>query len=146
VCRESHRSCGRLSHVASEKRRQRRSNVRQKPGVHHYTNPSNQRAAATVDVKAPQQMVPDEFCVGWLCKSRSCGRVIAIAATAPGGKPAAEFDDQLTAVKCRIVGMKICTTGALEANRSTARTMSGSRGNAGSSKAVVNCAPSGGAQ
>jgi hypothetical protein len=52
-----------------------------------------------IDVKAPQQMVPDEFYVGWLCKSRSCGRVIAIAAT-PGGKPAAEFGDQLTAVKC----------------------------------------------
>jgi hypothetical protein len=53
-----------------------------------------------VDVKAPQQMVPDELYVGWLCKSRSCGQVIAIAATELGGKPAADFDDQLTAIKC----------------------------------------------
>jgi hypothetical protein len=53
-----------------------------------------------VDVKAAQQMVPDELYVGWLCKNRPCGRVIAIAATAPGGKAATDFDDQLTAIKC----------------------------------------------
>jgi predicted RNA-binding Zn-ribbon protein involved in translation (DUF1610 family) len=52
-----------------------------------------------VDVRAPQQMMPGEVYVGWLCKNRSCGRVIAIAATAPGGK-APDFDDQLTAIKC----------------------------------------------
>ena len=51
-----------------------------------------------VDVKAPQQMVPDERYVGWLCKK--CGRVIAIADTMPGGKAPAEFDDPLTAIKC----------------------------------------------
>jgi predicted RNA-binding Zn-ribbon protein involved in translation (DUF1610 family) len=53
-----------------------------------------------VDVRAAQQMVPEELYVGWLCKNRSCGRLIAIAATAPGGKALTDFDDQLTAIKC----------------------------------------------
>jgi hypothetical protein len=53
-----------------------------------------------VDLRAPQQMVPGELYVGWACKNRSCGFVIAIATTASGGKAPAEFDDQLTAVKC----------------------------------------------
>jgi len=53
-----------------------------------------------VDVRAPQQMVAGEVYLGWLCKNRSCGQVIAIAATAPGGKPLTDFDDQLTAIKC----------------------------------------------
>jgi hypothetical protein len=53
-----------------------------------------------VDVKTPQHMEPGELHVGWLCKNRSCGLVIAIAATLPGGKAPAEFDDPLTAIKC----------------------------------------------
>jgi hypothetical protein len=53
-----------------------------------------------IDVRATQQMVPGEVYVGWLCKNRSCGRVIAIAATPPGGKALTDFDDQLTAIKC----------------------------------------------
>jgi hypothetical protein len=53
-----------------------------------------------VDVRAPRQMVPGEMYVGWLCKNRSCGRVIAIGTTAPGGKGASDVDDQLTAIKC----------------------------------------------
>jgi predicted RNA-binding Zn-ribbon protein involved in translation (DUF1610 family) len=53
-----------------------------------------------VDVRAPQQMVPGEVYVGWLCKNRSCGRVMAIAATAPGSKALTEVVDQLTAIKC----------------------------------------------
>jgi hypothetical protein len=53
-----------------------------------------------VDVRAPQQMVPAEIYVGWLCKNRSCGRVIAIAAAASGGKASTDFDDQLAAIKC----------------------------------------------
>ena len=53
-----------------------------------------------VDVRAPQQMVSEELYVGWLCKNRSCGLVIALAATAPGGKAVSDFDDQLTAIKC----------------------------------------------
>jgi hypothetical protein len=53
-----------------------------------------------VDVRASQQMVPGEVYVGWLCKNRSCGQVIALAAAAPGGKALTDFDDQLTAIKC----------------------------------------------
>ena len=53
-----------------------------------------------VDVRVPQQMVPGEVYVGWLCKDRSCGLVIATAATTPGIKAPADFDDQLTAIKC----------------------------------------------
>jgi|SRR5271155_1787829 len=53
-----------------------------------------------VDVTAPQRMAPGELYVGWLCKNRSCGLVIAIADTTPGGKTPAEFDDPLTAIKC----------------------------------------------
>ncbi len=53
-----------------------------------------------VDVRAPRQMVPGEIYEGWLCKNRSCGKVIAIGVAAPGGKANAEFDDQLTAIKC----------------------------------------------
>jgi hypothetical protein len=53
-----------------------------------------------VDVRAPQQMVSGELYVGWLCKNRSCGLVIAVAATASGDKAVTAFDDQLTANKC----------------------------------------------
>lgn len=54
-----------------------------------------------VDVRAPRQMVPGDLYVGWLCKNRSCGLVIAIAPVPQGGKAAlTEFDDQLTAIKC----------------------------------------------
>jgi hypothetical protein len=52
-----------------------------------------------VEVRPRQQMVAGEVYVGWLCKNRSCGQVIAIAGTATGGK-ALDFDDQLTAIKC----------------------------------------------
>jgi hypothetical protein len=45
-------------------------------------------------------MVPGELYVGWLCKNRSCGRVIAVAAASPDGKGSSDFDDQLTAIKC----------------------------------------------
>jgi predicted RNA-binding Zn-ribbon protein involved in translation (DUF1610 family) len=53
-----------------------------------------------VDIKAAQQMLPGDVYIGWLCKNRSCARVIAIASTAPGGKAATDLDDQLTAIKC----------------------------------------------
>jgi predicted RNA-binding Zn-ribbon protein involved in translation (DUF1610 family) len=55
-----------------------------------------------VDVRAPRQMVPGELYVGWPCKR--CGQIIAITATAPGGKTPADFDDPLTAIKCRHCG------------------------------------------
>jgi hypothetical protein len=57
-----------------------------------------------VDVRAPRQMVPGELYVGWLCKNRPCGLVIAIAATPAGGHALTGFDDQLTAIKCSHCG------------------------------------------
>ena len=54
-----------------------------------------------VDVRVPHQMVPGDRYLGWLCKNKSCGLVIAIAPTQAGSKPAsAESDDQLAAIKC----------------------------------------------
>src|ERR1700730_8127717 len=58
-------------------------------------------AARHVDLKSKQQMVPGNRYLGWLCKNRSCGVVIAIALPPAGGKVAVpEVDDQLTALKC----------------------------------------------
>ena len=46
-------------------------------------------------------MVPGDAYLGWLCKSKSCGLVIAIALPPAGSKPAlAEADDQLAVIKC----------------------------------------------
>lgn len=54
-----------------------------------------------VDVRVPRQMVPGDLYPGWVCKNKSCGRVIAIALTQAASKPAsAESDDQLAAIKC----------------------------------------------
>jgi len=54
-----------------------------------------------VEVRVPLQMVPGDLYLGWLCKNKSCGLVIAIALTPAGSKPAlAESDDQLAAIKC----------------------------------------------
>jgi hypothetical protein len=54
-----------------------------------------------VDVRMPRQMAPGDLYVGWTCKNKSCGRVIAIAPAQPVGKTAlAESDDQLAAIKC----------------------------------------------
>ena len=59
------------------------------PGVRH------------VDVAAPRQMAPGTVYSGWLCKNKSCGRVIAIAVPPAGSKPAAaESDDQVIVIKC----------------------------------------------
>jgi hypothetical protein len=45
-------------------------------------------------------MVAGDLYLGWLCKNKSCGLLIAIALTPTGSKPAsAEFDDQLV-LKC----------------------------------------------
>lgn len=58
-------------------------------------------AARHVDVRSKQQMVPGSLYVGWLCKNRSCGVLIAIAAPAEGSKVIVpDLDDQLTALKC----------------------------------------------
>ena len=56
-----------------------------------------------VDVKVPHQMVPGDLYLGWMCKNKSCGLVIAIALTPAqaGSKPAlADSNDQLAAIKC----------------------------------------------
>lgn len=54
-----------------------------------------------VDVRSKLQMVPGNLYVGWLCKNRSCGVLIAIAPPPAGSKEAvSDFDDQLTAIKC----------------------------------------------
>ena len=58
-------------------------------------------AVRRVDIRSKPQMVPGDRYVGWLCKNRSCGSLIAIALPPAGSKVAVpEFDDQLTAVKC----------------------------------------------
>ena len=54
-----------------------------------------------VDIRAANQMVAGELYLGWLCKNKACGRVIAIALTPGASKPGAtESDDQLAALKC----------------------------------------------
>ena len=54
-----------------------------------------------VDVRVSHQMVPGDVYLGWRCKNKSCGLVIAIALPQAGGKPpSAESDDQLAAIKC----------------------------------------------
>jgi hypothetical protein len=46
-------------------------------------------------------MVPGDPYVGWLCKNRACGLVMAVALPPAGAKPtAAESEDQLAAIKC----------------------------------------------
>ncbi len=63
--------------------------------------PSVAVAARHVDVTPKPQMVAGNLYAGWLCKSRSCGALIAIAAPPAGSKMAAPAaDDQLTAIKC----------------------------------------------
>lgn len=59
------------------------------PGVRH------------VEVTPPRQMAAGEVYSGWLCKNKSCGRVIAIAPPPAGGKAAhPDADDQLVVIKC----------------------------------------------
>ncbi len=58
-------------------------------------------AVRHIDLKSKQQMVPGNLYLGWLCKNRSCGVVIAIALLPAGSKVAVpEVSDQLTALKC----------------------------------------------
>lgn len=54
-----------------------------------------------VEVRPAHQMTAGDTYLGWLCKNKACGLVIAIALPPAGGKPAAtESGDQLTALKC----------------------------------------------
>ena len=58
-------------------------------------------AVRHVDLKSKQQMVAGNLYLGWLCKNRSCGALIAVALPPAASKVAVrEFDDQLTAIKC----------------------------------------------
>ena len=65
--------------------------------------PSHNQAATAplrhVNIRPPRQMVAGEVYVGWQCKNKACGLLIATAATESDGKASA-FDDQLTAIKC----------------------------------------------
>ena len=62
--------------------------------------PATSPAVRHIDVVAARQMVPGDLYSGWLCKNKSCGRVIAIALPQAGSKPAlAESDDQIV-LKC----------------------------------------------
>ena len=57
--------------------------------------------ARHIDLRSKQQMVAGDRYLGWLCKNRSCGVVIAISLPPAEGKVAvSEVDDQLTALKC----------------------------------------------
>ena len=63
--------------------------------------PSVSVAARHVELRSKQQMVAGNRYLGWLCKNRSCGVVIAIALPPAEGTVAmSEADDQLTALKC----------------------------------------------
>ena len=54
-----------------------------------------------VDLRMPPQMLPGDLYLGWVCKNKSCARVIAIALPPPGSKPtSADSADQLAAIKC----------------------------------------------
>jgi predicted RNA-binding Zn-ribbon protein involved in translation (DUF1610 family) len=58
-------------------------------------------AVRHVDLMPKPQMVAGDRYLGWLCKNRSCGAVIAIAPPPAGSKGAMpEFDDHLSALKC----------------------------------------------
>ena len=58
-------------------------------------------ATRRVDLTSKHQMVSGSRYLGWLCKNRSCGGVIAVALPPAGGKVAVpDGDDQLTALKC----------------------------------------------
>ena len=54
-----------------------------------------------VDVRPAAQLVAGDRYVGWSCKNRACGLLIAIAAVSLESKgEGAHFEDQLVAIKC----------------------------------------------
>ena len=63
--------------------------------------PVSSQGMRHVEVMAPHQMVAGDLYMGWVCKNKSCGLIIAIAPAPPGSKPAsAESNDQLAVLKC----------------------------------------------
>jgi hypothetical protein len=58
-------------------------------------------AVRHVEVRSNRQMTAGSSYEGWICKSRACGLVIAIAPAPAGSKPTtAEPEDRLVALKC----------------------------------------------
>ncbi len=63
--------------------------------------PASSAAVRHIEVRPKHQLVPGETYEGWLCKSSSCGLVIAIAPAPEGAKSSAsESDDHLSVLKC----------------------------------------------
>ncbi len=62
--------------------------------------PASSAPLRHVDIRTPKQMAAGELYVGWLCKNRSCGLVLAVVDAAPAGKSSAEFGDGLIAIHC----------------------------------------------
>jgi rubredoxin len=62
--------------------------------------PVSSAAVRHVEVRPKHQLAAGTLYEGWLCKNASCGLVIAIALPADGSRPAAAFEDYLTALKC----------------------------------------------
>jgi hypothetical protein len=63
--------------------------------------PVTSAAMRHVDVRVAHQMTPGDAYLGWLCKNKACGLVIAVAVAPAGSKPAlAESGDQLAVLKC----------------------------------------------
>jgi hypothetical protein len=64
--------------------------------------PAASPAVRHIDVAALNRMVPGNHYVGWLCKNKSCGLVIAIVPPPADSKSAAwaESDDPLVVIKC----------------------------------------------
>jgi hypothetical protein len=61
-------------------------------------------AVRHVDVLAARQMVPGDLYSGWLCKNKSCGRVIAIALPQTGSKASSAAADDQVVIKCAHCG------------------------------------------
>lgn len=62
--------------------------------------PTTSPSVRHVEVIAARQMVPGNTYTGWLCKNKSCGRLIALVPPQTGSKSTpAENDDQLV-LKC----------------------------------------------
>ena len=54
-----------------------------------------------VDVIAAHLMIPGNLYIGWLCKNKACGLVMAVGpAPAENKSSSAGSDDQLAALKC----------------------------------------------
>jgi hypothetical protein len=63
--------------------------------------PVTSPAVRHVDVRAPHQMVAGDSYLGWVCKNKSCGLVIAVAPLPAGSRPPlADSDDALVVIKC----------------------------------------------